>query len=124
MLSGRRVSLSTAKFLPPHEARDLEAARDLALLWERTGRRVRPDDSAAPVAEAESESPRPTVEMAVRAYMTDARDRGNSDGTLDKKAAVFERIFITDPKHRDGSQIPTNTTSLLWFCRQRNPILV
>src|SRR5215472_17240080 len=72
MLNDRRVSLSTAKFLPPDKARDLEAARDLALLWERSGSPIRPEEyaQAAPVA-SEPTPPRPTVGSAIAAYMTD-----------------------------------------------------
>ena len=33
-LNGKHLTLSTRKFLPPDKARDLEASRDLALLWE------------------------------------------------------------------------------------------
>lgn len=120
MLNGHRVSLSTSKFLPPDKARDLEAARDLALLWERAGGLVRPNAyGAAPMADAQPKSSCPSIEMAVRAYMADARDRGNSDATLYKKATVFERTSITNPRDRDGSKIPTNTTSLLWFSRDK-----
>jgi hypothetical protein len=36
-LKGERVRLSTARFLPPDKARDMEAARDLAILWEKVG---------------------------------------------------------------------------------------
>ena len=42
-LDGEFVSLSTARYLPPGQSRNLEAARDLALLWERSGRPVRPE---------------------------------------------------------------------------------
>ena len=43
-LNGTRVRLSTANFLPTEKARDMEAARNLAILWERTGKVVRPDE--------------------------------------------------------------------------------
>lgn len=120
MLNGRRVSLSTAKFLPPDKARDLEAARALAILWERSSNAVRPEEySAPPVVQIEMEAPLPTVEMAVRAYMADARDRGNNDATLYKKATVFERTLVTNPKNHEGAKIPAATTSLLWFCRDK-----
>jgi hypothetical protein len=45
-LNGSRVQLSTAKFLPPDRARDFEAARALALEWERTGVAARPTEYA------------------------------------------------------------------------------
>ena len=120
MLNGRRVSLSTAKFLPPDKSRDLEAARDLAILWERSGSPIRPEEyaQAAPV-EPEPTPPRPTVEAAIAAYMADARDRGNGEATVYKKATVFERTVVTNPRERSGAKIPANTTSLLWFCRDK-----
>ncbi|MGO9895378.1 MAG: hypothetical protein ACLPX8_14345 [Bryobacteraceae bacterium] len=79
-LAGRQISLSTAKYLPPDKARDLEAARDLALLWARIGKPVRPEEYARlPDPDPDApESERPTVEMAVAAYMADGRDRGNA----------------------------------------------
>jgi hypothetical protein len=49
-LNRKFLTLSTWKFLPPDKARDLEAARNLALLWERVGSPVRPEEYA-PIAE-------------------------------------------------------------------------
>ena len=43
-LNGSRVQLSTAKSLLPAQARDFEAARALALEWERTGVVGRPTE--------------------------------------------------------------------------------
>src|SRR5580704_11575089 len=67
-VNGSRVRLSTAKFLPPEKARDLEAARALALEWERTGVPARLAEYA-PVAPSSSEaledSNHITVERAV-----------------------------------------------------------
>ncbi|MBV8729285.1 MAG: tyrosine-type recombinase/integrase [Acidobacteriia bacterium] len=120
MLRGHRVSLSTAKFLPPDKARDLEAARDLAILWERSGEPIRPEEYApVPAGEIAADPPRPTVEAAVAAYMLDARDRGNGEASLYKKETVFERTVIINPKDRSGAKIPANTASLLGFCRDR-----
>ena len=45
-VNGSRVRLSTARFLPPEKARDLEEARGLALEWERTGIIGRPREYA------------------------------------------------------------------------------
>src|SRR5262245_43262686 len=83
-LNGKRLRLSTAKFLTPEKARDLEAARDLVLLWERVGKPVRPEEySPVPTQGTNPEPPqRPSVEMAVAAYLADSRDRGNSEATL------------------------------------------
>jgi integrase/recombinase XerD len=91
-LNGKFVSLSTARYLPPGQSRNLEAARDLALLWERSGRPVRPEAYAPPPDPAAAPEPplRPTVEMAVAAFMADARDRGNCEATQYKKRVVFE----------------------------------
>ena len=119
-LNEKRIRLSTAKFLPPDKARDLEAARDLAILWERVGSPIRPEEYApTPAADATPEPPRPTVEMAVAAFMADSRDRGNSEATLQKKATVFERRTAKDPKNPNGPPRPSNATSLLWFCDQK-----
>ena len=89
-LNGKRLRLSTAGFLPPDNARDLEAARDLALLWEKTGPQSARRSTPAPASRAEPEAPLPSVEMAVAAFMADAKDRGNSVATLYKKRVVFE----------------------------------
>jgi integrase len=90
-LQGSFVSLSTAKYLPPERARDLEAARDVALLWERAGAPVRPSESAlTPTPEAEPL----TVAAAVAAYMADSQDRGNADATVYKKRIIFERQLL------------------------------
>jgi integrase len=118
-LAGRRIRQSTAKFLPPDKARDLEAARDLALLWERAGKPVRPEEYSPPATNEDSEPKRPTVDMAVAAYLADARDRGNSDSTLEKKAAVFERRTAKDPKNQSGPPLQAKTASLLWFCQEK-----
>jgi integrase len=121
-LNGSRVQLSTAKFLPPDKSRDLEAARALALEWERSGVVGRPADYApipAPASEtAEESSAGVTVERAVAAFMADSRDRGNSEATLQKKATIFERRTARDPKNPDGL-IPSQATSLLRFCDQK-----
>jgi hypothetical protein len=112
-VNGSRVRLSTAKFLPPEKARDLEEARALALEWERTGIIARPREYASVPAPApdlpEEESGGVTVEKAVAAFMADSRDRGNSESTLQKKATVFERRTARDPKNREGL-IPSQAT--------------
>jgi hypothetical protein len=51
-LKGERVRLSTARFLPPDKARDMEAARDLAILWEKVGTPLRPTEYAETAAAA------------------------------------------------------------------------
>jgi integrase len=94
-LNGKHLTLSTWKFLPPDKARDIEAARDLALLWERVGSPVRPE-AYAPITEptAATEPERPTVQMAVSSFMADGKDRGNSAATLSKKRVVFEKSLL------------------------------
>jgi integrase len=93
-LNGNRVRLSTAKYLPPDKSRDLESARDLALLWEKVGQPVRPEEyTAAAPQTSESDTPPPSVEMAVAAFMADAKDRGNSEATYYKKHLVFEKLL-------------------------------
>ena len=120
-LNGRHITISTAKHLPPEKARDLELARGLAITWERAGKPVRLEEYApAPAAVPEPEAPPlPTVEMAVNAYMEDARDRGNGEASLYKKATIFQRTEIINPRHRSGPKLPADTTSLLWFCRAK-----
>lgn len=96
------------------------AARDLAILWEKVGAPLRPSEYAEPAAAAGDPEPlRQTVEGAVSAYMADSRNRGNGEASLYKKATVFERTEIIDPRDRSGAKIAAKTTSLLWFCRQK-----
>ena len=91
-LAGHQISISTAKYLPPSESRNLEAARDLALLWEKQGKPVRPEAYAAVPEPAEAAEPeRPTVEMAVSAYMADGKERGNGEATMYKRKHEFEK---------------------------------
>lgn len=94
-LAGKAITKSTAKYLPPDKARDLEAARDLALLWERAGALVRPPESAPlPLEKPEEEPPRPTIAHAIEAYMADAIARGNAESTTEKR----RNIFTTGPQ--------------------------
>src|ERR1035438_5377402 len=80
---------------PDYGFGNLEAARNLAILWEQTGVPVRPEQYASVSAPAlEPEVPRPTVTMAVAAFMADARDRGNSEATVYKKHVVFESALL------------------------------
>jgi integrase/recombinase XerD len=113
-LNGKRIRLSTAKFLPPDQARDLEAARDLVLLWERTGSPIRPEEySPVPAMEPKPTAPsRPTIEAAEAAFMADAKDRGDSEATLYKKHVVFEKLlerFCADKGIRFLSELDLNT---------------
>ena len=74
-LNGSRVQLSTAKFLSPAQARDFEAARALALEWERTGVVGRPTEYAptnSSPAEGPEDSNNVAVEDAVAAFMADS----------------------------------------------------
>jgi hypothetical protein len=112
-LNGNRVRLSTSKFLPPERARDLEAARDLAVLWGKAGAAIRPEEYSPAPAEAPAEPapPRPTVEMAVDTFMADAKDRGNSEATIYKKHVVFEKLlkrFCADKGIRFLSELDLN----------------
>jgi len=50
-LSGKHISLSTARYLQPKQGRDFEAARELALLWQRSGKPVR-QEAYAPIPDA------------------------------------------------------------------------
>ena len=112
-LNGNRVRLSTAKFLPPEQSRNLEAGRNLALLWERTGRIIRPEEFR-PIAEPTPppEQDLPTVETAVAEYLTDARLNGNAQATLDKKVTILNRQLLPYCKEkgiRFVSELDTNT---------------
>jgi integrase len=95
-LKGNRVSAATTRFLPPQQANDPEAARNLAILWERRGALCRPDEFApvAEKAEAEPEPELPTIERAVKAYIADATDRNNAEATLQKKKLVYEKLLL------------------------------
>jgi hypothetical protein len=98
-----RIRLSTARFLPPDKARDMEAARDLAILWAKVGTPLRPSEYAEPASTAADPGPsRPAVEGVVSAYMADSRDRGNGEASLYKKATVFERTEIVNPRARSA----------------------
>jgi integrase len=94
-LAGRHVTISTAKYLPPELARDLESARNLAILWERNGAPVRPEEYAAAVQPpATAETQQPTIESAVSAFMADGRVRGNTTATEYKRKIVFESSLL------------------------------
>ena len=94
-LAGKPLTISTAKYLPPDRSRDLAAARTLAILWGQAGAPVRPEvHASAPDPAAEPDEPLPTVEVAVAAFMADARDRGNSTATVYKKHVVFESALL------------------------------
>jgi integrase len=111
MLGKHRISLSTARYLPPDKARDLEAARDLAILWEQVGKPVRPEEYAPiPEPAAAAEPERPTVEMAVASYMADSRDRGNTEATIYKRRNEFGE---------DTEKKKASKTSLLGYCRDK-----
>jgi integrase len=116
-LAGRQISVSTARFLAPDKARDPETARDLAILWEKEGRPVKPEVSPATViVSGEKEgAPAVTVEAAVDAYMTDAKDRNNGESSLYKKEGVFQRRLCINPKNKE-EKIPASGLSLLAFC--------
>jgi integrase/recombinase XerD len=99
-LKGKRVTVSASKYLPEPACRDLERGRDLAVLWERTGELVRPDEYSAivpPAAGSElarnGTADKPTVGAAVSAYMQAAVDRGLTEATLSKKRLVFEKLL-------------------------------
>ena len=98
-LAGKQITLSTSKYLPPDEARDLEKARNLALLWEAAGKPVRPNDHAQQAAPPSPEEPAPrgTVADALTSYMSDARDRGNTPATVAKKRTIFEKYSSAPP---------------------------
>lgn len=112
-LAGKAITISTAKYLPPEKAREMEAARDLAILWERNGKIIRPEE-LQPFTEANppAEDIRTTVHTAVSEYLTDARLNGNSDATLYKKQIILERQLLPyckDKGIRFVAELDTNT---------------
>ncbi len=86
-LNGKPISVSTKRYLPREQQRDLEAARTLAQLWEKRGAVVAWDAVAQDMSLAPDPAPPaiPTIEMAVRVYLAQARDVGNQDAQLGKK---------------------------------------
>lgn len=88
-VGGKRIFLATSKYLPSDQASNLEAARDLAMLWERNGKPVRPEASALIVAEPAADVALPTIESGIAAYMNAANGAGLAKSTLEKKRTVF-----------------------------------
>ncbi len=82
----------------------MESGRDLALLWEKVGEPVRPEAYAAIVPPSGESgdlerngtvgADRPTVEVAVAAYLKAAKDRKLLGVTLDKKRLVFDKRLL------------------------------
>lgn len=118
-LAGKQITLATTKFLPPDQAADPEAARSLALLWEREGRPVRPADLLPPSPSGGGAKPPVTVAEAVDAYMTDAKDRNNGEASLYKKEGIFRRRLCSNPKDKAGEKIEARGMSLLAFCERK-----
>ena len=93
-LRGRRITKPASKFLPEPDCRDLQRGRELALLWEQHGEVAKPGDLVAvPNRASEPEPARPTVEIAIAAYIQAAKDRGISEATMYKKRLVFEKLL-------------------------------
>ena len=94
--------MAVSKYLQEPDCRNMERGRDLALLWEKAGELVRPEAYAS-TGPAESETDevarfgtvdKPTVEMAVAAYLKAAKDRRLLKVTQDKKRLVFEKKLL------------------------------
>lgn len=90
-LNRKRIMLSTAKFLPPAEARDLDAAGRLARLWEKEGRPVNPSEVMTVTAAIPAGTQQVTIDSAIAAYIADRITQNISRSTLDKKYAIFTR---------------------------------
>jgi integrase len=116
MLRKKRVSLSTAKFLPPHLARNLEAARDLSLLWEKAGEPIRPESGPASSQIAEEEEDGAaghiSIEETVRAFLADQVTQGSKPNSIEKHVNVFGRV-------KDGKLEPKGPQNLLKFAASR-----
>ena len=92
---GSRSHLSTARYLPPQESRDLEAARNLAILWEQTG-----SSSAAGRVRRRVRACRGTGGPPPYGNHGGGRVHGrcprprNSEATVYKKHVVFESALL------------------------------
>jgi integrase len=94
-VDGKQLTLPASRFLPEPDCRSVERGRDLAILWERTGKLIRPEEFQ-PITETTPppEPNLPTVATAVAEYLTDARLNGNADATLDKKGTILNRQLL------------------------------
>lgn len=95
-LNGHRINLSTAKYLRPDRANDLDAAQALANHWQRVGKaEPLPEFAAATAvagaAEPKSEADRPLIKTAVESYIKSQVDTGLSDSTLAGKINVYQK---------------------------------
>lgn len=90
-LNGRRITSTLSKYLPREQQSSLEAGRALALLWERAGHPVKPteESAASPATDTEKPASLPSVEIAVKSFISHATDTGNGESTLYKKNNVF-----------------------------------
>lgn len=118
-LRGNRVTKGLKRFLPA-EHHTPEAARALAMLWEREGRVYQPtlqEILGTPIpgtAQTPDDSPiqkQILLRTAVSLYINSAENRGNAHNTLRKKKTVFETghesllVFAERGGYRFVSQI-------------------
>jgi|SRR5215471_2502636 len=115
-LNQKRITQAVSKFLPEPHCRDMMAAMELARLWEQTGSVIVPPPPAhaVPEPEAKDDDGRIRIEAAVNAYIKDAKDRNNKEGTLEKKENLFARRWKKNAK--DHEKVPSTAPSLLRFC--------
>lgn len=100
-LNRRRIRLSATAFLPPERARDLSAARDLAILWEKSGRPMRLEEYTS-IAVAATVEP-PTVEMTVEAFLSDSRDRAAAASRITTCADLADDDNVARSGYFSGS---------------------
>lgn len=94
-LNGKQISVATTKYLPPDKARNLEAARELAVFWERTGA-VAHLPEFAPILEPEP-TPDPsgiTLEKASKDFLAEGKARNLAPSTMGKRKTVFEKQLL------------------------------
>ena len=112
---GKRATVPASRFLPDPEYRDIDSARRLAVLWERTAPFTKPEEYQPIAAPAPVDEPeRTTVKTAVSSYLETARARGNGEATLYKKQIILERqliAFCEDRGIRFISELDANTMS-------------
>jgi integrase len=101
-LHKKEIRVSTAKYLPPGKARNLEAARELARIWGEQGFVSHLPDSPphtpTPTIDDKTSgcaaSDEASIEQAVMAFMADGEARGLAGETVSKRRTVFKSSLL------------------------------
>lgn len=89
-LNRQRIMLSTAKFLPASQARDLDAASRLARLWEKEGMAVKPGAMTLTAPAAVGSNGMITLAKSIEDYAKDQfRKKAATRAALEKHRCVF-----------------------------------